>query len=305
MAAQQEELGSASVWARILGIAADRPGIADDLLWPIASTPEMGLISDLARDCATYLSSAYVTASVEQRRALEELLVERARSNEEDEAARPRYCAARLLSILRDDLLVTAAFRDLKAQLEATGDLTGNRPMMTMETGWGEPGDIAESLVRRRGANVDEGPDRQVLDARRALDVLLKEASENTTAESLARLWAQVLATVAAIDGLTVPAHEATLHAAWGNISNALDRVAGAEQYDPANAQHPTLAALVSLLDRLARSTYPEPRSNRDRVTMSWGNWDVRVYAASSLMGPCAPLRNCRHHPVRSYRSDA
>ncbi|MFA8356405.1 hypothetical protein ACEPT7_00660 [Burkholderia ubonensis] len=284
VAAQQEAVGSASVWARILGIAADRAGVADDLLWPIASTPEVGRISDLARDCATYLSSAYATASVEQRTALENLLVERARLTDEDEAARTRYCAARLLSVLRDDLIVTATFRELKAQLLATGDLTGNRPMMTIENGWGAPSDITESLVRSGGANVDEGPDRQVLDARRALDVSLKEASEHTTTESLAGLWAHVLATVETIDGLTVPAHEATLHAAWGNISNALDRIAGAEQYDPEKAEHPTLAALVGLLDRLAQSAYPEPRSNGDRVTMSWGNWDVRVYVASSLM---------------------
>ena len=283
VAVQQEDVASASVWARILGIAADRPGIADDLLWPIASVPEMGRIVDVARDCATYLASAYATASAEQRTALEALLVDRARSTDEGEVERTRYCAARLLSVLPDDLIVTPAFRDLKAQLEASGDLTGNRPDMTMTTGWGEPGDITESIVRSRGANVEEGPDRQVLDARQALDVLLKQTPESASADSLARLWDHVLATVAAIDGLTVPAHKATLHAAWGNMSNALERIAGAENYDPANA-HPTLAAIVGLLDRLAQSVYPEPRSNTDRGSMSWGNWDVRVYVASSFM---------------------
>jgi hypothetical protein len=285
VAMQQEKVGSASVWARVLGIAADRPGIADDLLWPIASVPEMGQILGLARDCANYLSSAYAAATTEQRTELENLLVERVRATDKDEAARARYYAARLLSVLRDDLIATAAFRDVKTQLRTTGDLTGNRPPIRIETGWKAPSDITESLVRPREANVDEGPDRQVLDARRALDVLLKETSKNTTTESLARLWAQVLATVKVIDGLAVPAHEAALHAAWGNISNALDHIARAEQYEPGETEHPTLAALVGLLDRLAQSAYPEPRSNGDRVTMSWGNWDVRVYVASSLMG--------------------
>ncbi|WP_430432311.1 hypothetical protein [Methyloversatilis sp.] len=280
VAVQQEDVVSASVWARILGIAADRPGIADDLLWPIASDPEMGRIVDVVRDCATYLASAYATASVEQRTALEALLVDRARSTDESEVERTRYYAARLLSVLPDDLIVTPAFRDLKAQLGASGDLTGNRPYMTMTTGWGEPGDITESIVRSRGANVEEGPDRQVLDARQALDVLLNDSA---SADLLTRLWDQVLATVAVIDGLTMPAHEATLRAAWGNISNALERIAGAENYDPANAD-PTLAALVGLLDRLAESVYPEPRSNTERGSMSWGNWDVRVYVASSFM---------------------
>jgi hypothetical protein len=283
VAIQQEDVSSASVWARILGIAADRPGIADELLWPIASDPEMGRIVDVARDCATYLASAYATASAEQRTALEALLVDRSRSTEEGEVERTRDYAARLLSVLPDDLIVTPAFRDLKAQLEASGDLTGNRPCMTMTTGWGEAGDITERILRSRGANVEEGPDRQVLDARQALDVLLKQAAESASADLLAHLWDQVLATVAAIDGLTAPAHEATLHAAWGNISNALERIAGAENYDPANS-HPTLAALMGMLDRLAQSVYPEPRPKTDRGSMSWGNWDVRVHVASSFM---------------------
>ncbi|MEX8504900.1 hypothetical protein [Leptothrix ochracea] len=283
VAVQQEDVSSASVWARILGIAADRPEIADDLLWPIASVPEMGRIMDVARDCVTYLASAYATASVEQRTVLETLLVNRARSTDEGEVERTRYCAARLLSVLPDDLIVTPAFRDLKAQLEANGEITGNRPYMTVTTGWAESGDITESIVRSAGANVEEGPDRQVLDARQALDVLLKQTSESASADLLARLWDQVLATVTAIDGLAVPANEATLHAAWGNISNALERIAGAENYDPAN-MHPTLAAFLGLLDRLAQSVYPEPQSNTDRGSMSWGNWDVRVYVASSFM---------------------
>ena len=283
VAAQQEDVASASIWARILGIAADRPGIADDLLWPIASVPEMGRILDVARDCATYLASAYATASAEQRTSLETLLVERARSTDEGEVDRTRYCAARLLAVLPDDLIVTPAFRDLKTQLEASGDLNGNRPYMTMTTGWGEPGDITESIVRSGGANVEAGPDRQVLDARQALDTSLKQTSKSASADLLAHLWDHVLATVAVIDGLTVPAHDATLHAAWGNISNALERIAGAENYNPANA-HPTLAALVGLLGRLAQSVYPEPRLNTDRGSMSWGNWDVRVYVASSFM---------------------
>lgn len=283
-AVKQEEVGAASVWARILGIAADRPGVADDLLWPIASTPEVGRISDLTRDCVAYLSSAYAVVTVEHRTALEKLLVERAYSADEEEAVRSRYCVARLLSILRDDLIVTAAFRDLKVQLGASGYLIGNRPKLTIETGGETPSNIAESLVRSRGADVDQGPDRQILDARQALDVSLKEASENATAESIALLWIQVLTTVEAIDGLTIPAHEATLHAAWGNISNALERIAGVEQYDPEKAEHPTLAALLALLDRLAQSAYPVPRSDEDRVRKSWGNWDVRVNVTSSLM---------------------
>ncbi len=283
-ALRQKEMGSASVWARVLGIAADRPGVADDLLWPIASTPNVSGIADLARDCATYLSSAYATASVEQRTAFEALLIERAYAEDEREAERTRYGAARLLSVLSDDLIATPAFRALKAQLEAGGDLTGNRPMMTLETSWGSSDNITESVLRSRGANLNDAPDRQVLEAWRGLDALLKEATAATTVESLTRLWRRTLATVKAIDGLAVPAHEATLHAAWGNISNALDRISGAEQYDPANPDHPTLAALVGLLDRLALSSYPEPRSGGERVTMSWGNGDVRVYVASSLM---------------------
>ncbi|MEG3127008.1 hypothetical protein SC171_05505 [Pantoea cypripedii] len=284
VAAQQEGAGSASVWARIFGIGSERPGVADDLLWPIASAQGVCQISALARDCTAYLSSAYATVSVEQRAELENFYVERIRSADENEAVRARYCAARLLSVLHNELIATSEFRDLKKQLQASGHLTGNRPAMTMEMGWVTARDSTEHLVSMRGANVEEEPDRQILDAQRALEVLLKQTSDNSTIELLARLWAQVVATVKSIDGLTNPAHEATLHAAWGTISNALNCIAGQNMYDPANTEHPTLATLVSLLDRLAHSIYPEPRLDEKRTTMCWGNWDVRVYVASSLM---------------------
>jgi hypothetical protein len=39
----------ASVWARVLRIASERLGVADDLLWPIASTPAFASIRGLAR----------------------------------------------------------------------------------------------------------------------------------------------------------------------------------------------------------------------------------------------------------------
>jgi len=53
----------ASVWARLLRIASERLDIADDLLWPIASTPAFIEIRGLARDAIIYLQKVYPTLS--------------------------------------------------------------------------------------------------------------------------------------------------------------------------------------------------------------------------------------------------
>ncbi|MFJ5451651.1 hypothetical protein ACIPT4_01190 [Pectobacterium jejuense] len=276
--AQQEEVGAASVWARIFGIGAERLGVADDLLWPIASAHGLVQITDLARDCTAYLSSAYATASTDQRTALENRYVENVLATGENEAVRASYCAARLLSILCDELIATVAFRDLKARLEAEGLLTSNRPVITIETTWNPVGDVTESFVRRLGVNVDEVPDRLILDALQALDAASKEVLNVPELGSLARLWAEVSSTIEVIDGLLISAHEATQQAAWGKISIALDCISGAELYDPTSAGHPTLTELLGILDRLVESQHSTPLSNVASTTM------VRENLASSFM---------------------
>lgn len=282
-AAIAEDICAASVWARILGIASGRVGVADDMLWPFASSPDVGRIADLVRDWALYVSSAYSTVTIEQRTAFERSLIEDIRTSEAEGSGEHRYRASRLLSLLADELVATVELRELKIELEQAGLLTGNRPILSIGTHRGDAGDFTELYLRSQGANVDEGPDRQVLDSWAVLDTMLKETNAGTDIDSLAGLWTQVRSTVVAIDTLSVSAHEATLHAAWGSIANAVERIADSEYYDPSNSNHPTLVALVELLDRLATSVYPRPREN-ENPSMSWGNLDVRVYGASSLM---------------------
>ena len=61
----------ASVWARVFRIASERLGVADNLLWPIASTPAFASIRGLARDAVMYLQKVYPSRSVGEREAFE------------------------------------------------------------------------------------------------------------------------------------------------------------------------------------------------------------------------------------------
>lgn len=278
----QEGVGSASVWARLLGIAAERPGLAEDLLWPIATKPELWLIPDLVRDCAFYVASSYPTVTAQQRSAFEELLWGRLRSDQE-EADCIRHWAARLLSVLKDDQIGTSALRNYKIQLEETGALIGNRPLVAISTYFEDPDDHAVRFAGPSGVKPEDEPDRQVLDATESLARLLSQNQESSSLDLLDRLWDQVLVTVDVIDEQTLLLQEKTKCRALGKISVSLEYICAAYHYSPERG-HPSLEQLLSLLDRLVKSPYPEASSNSSVGFLFRGEWNVREAVASSLM---------------------
>ena len=105
------------------------------------------------------------------------------------------------------------------------------------------------------------------------------------TAERQAALWRLTTTLVETIDLARNPEpHPETLHSSWGAVSNAVERIAKSDAYDPNAPQQPDLDTILSLIGRLQASPHPEPRDGQSEGMMAWGNWDVRVYAASSLM---------------------
>jgi hypothetical protein len=78
--------------------------------------------------------------------------------------------------------------------------------------------------------------------------------------------------------------HPQTLRSSWGAVSNAVEQIAKSDAYDPSAPGQPDLDAILSLIERLQASPYPERQDSQNDGMMGWGNWDVRVYAASSLM---------------------
>jgi hypothetical protein len=63
-----------------------------------------------------------------------------------------------------------------------------------------------------------------------------------------------------------------------------VEAIARAEGFTPGEGGGPELEDLVNLAVRLVSSPYPEPRERDDEdESLSWGNWDVRVCAASAV----------------------
>jgi len=287
--AVMSETAAASVWARIFGIAAERPGTADDLLWPIATSEGMLELIDVVRDAITYIAAAFPRRSVSERGSFEAAILANVRSADENERRDWQSHAARFLSVITDESLGGSALNELRSELEQQGLLTGNRPYMTMEFGCGEADDITDSLLQGDGVNLDDGPDAELRRAVRPLDALMRNGNGMKTPEAISELWTLTVAVITTIDRLTEPPpHERVLHASWGSVSNAVQKIVQSENYSDGLPGHPSRAALIEVLDRMAASPFPEERSQSDSSLMSWGNWDVRVYVASSYMSLAA-----------------
>lgn len=287
--AAMSETAAASVWARILGIAAERPGVADDLLWPIAISEGMLELTDVVRDAITYLAAAFPRRSVSERCNFEAVLLANVGSADEDEHRLWQSRAARFLSVVAEESLAESSLNELRNELEQQGLLTGNRPYMTMELSWGEPRDITDSLLKVDGVNLSDGPDAELRRTVRPLDALMRNGDGLKTPEAIGELWSLTDAVITAIDRLTEPPpHERVLHASWGSVSNAVEKIVQSEYYREVLPGHPSRTSLIEILDRMAASPFPEEGSSSDSGLMSWGNWDVRVYVASSYMSLAA-----------------
>jgi hypothetical protein len=274
---------ASSVWARLLGTAAQRPEVVDGRLWQVASSPGLLEIPGVSRDAVIYLTAVYAERSKEERAGFESAIV--ARLPKGDEHSWLQSVAARLLSGFRDEDLATAQFRELKEELRAANQLTGNPPLVTIESGWGRGGDITDTLLEHSGVNLKEGPDLELRNTTRLLDEGLRSFIESANKSQVAALWALSSRVIEEIDSLSdPPPHPDLLHASWGAVSNAIDKIAGAESYDPTSKEHPAISAMLEVIDRLAKSEYPAAHDDGESDLMAWGNWDVRVYAASSLM---------------------
>jgi hypothetical protein len=277
---------STSVWTRLLGIAADRPDSVDDLLWPLATEPEFMGFSGVTRDAVSYVASAYPSRSERERTVFELGALSPGLFEGERERNWWRSVLARFLSVVQEEQLVTSEMRALQQELREEGKLAGNRPFVSIESGWVPAGDITDRLLESDGVNLASPPDQLVRGAARTLDRLLSETTkEAATPEDLERIWQAIEATVDAIAASgDPPPHPQTLHASWGSISNGVERVVKSDAYDPDRKGYPDLDVLLKLIEQLMVSPFPEPPEGDSGGLMGWGNWDVRVYAASSLM---------------------
>jgi len=275
---------NAAVWSRLLGVATERPGMADDLLWPLASEPHFTALQGLARDAIIYLAGIYAGRSADERAAFEHRALSEGLFAEGRETRWWRSVLGRLFSILPPDLLVTAEMTALRAEMTAAGELSGNRPFMSISSGWASRDNIVDSVLESGGADLERSPDREIRAASRKVEDDLQLPVEDEDATTLAALWGDIAALLQTLDVSSADApHPQLLHSSWGAISNGVERLAKSPAYAPAGDGLPDLTTLLALIDRLSASPYPKPADTTSDM-MAWGNWDVRVYAASSLV---------------------
>jgi hypothetical protein len=274
-----------SVWSRLLGLAAERRAIADDLLWILATNPKFLSFRGVSREAISYLAAVYASRDAAERRDFE------ARSLNadlfEEERARNWWNAlmARFLSVVSEDALMTDQMRALRRQLHEAGKLTGNRPFVSISSGWAPADNVVESLLKSSGVDLQRSADLEIRNVAQPLETFLKTVEKRGDDREIEQLWTMVQAVVGTIERVTEP-HAESLHSSWGAVSNAIERIAQNKSYDPTKPGVPSLDALIALIERLMESPYPEvSERDDDGGLMGWGNWDIRVYAASSRLG--------------------
>jgi hypothetical protein len=276
----------AAIWARLLRIGSERAGVADDLLWPLAATPAFASIRGLARDAVIYLGATYPLRSPHEREKFETAALQPHLLEDSPAGRWWRSLVSRLLSLVQEDALITVEMKQFRAGLAAENLLRGNPAFVSIETRSGPAEDITGILLARDGVDLENEPNRSVRAATRVLEESLKTQTGTDTQTDVVGLWHLTRVLVEIIDRAVSPAlHTELLHSSWSAVSNAVERISTSDTYDPTLAGHPNLDTLLALVSRLGRNAYPEERTeDDDSGMMAWGNWDVRVYAASSTM---------------------
>lgn len=275
---------SPAVWARLLGVGAERIGDVAGELWPYAVNTTVLAHQGTLRDAVRFIAAAYPTRPIELRRAFE---TEALRADLFTDGRRQRWwrnALSRFLSLVDETAIATDAVRNLRTELADASELNGNEPFFSMTITRGSGHGITRSILARDGVNVDEGPDAQMLIQSDALYELLGNTPPPGDAATLAALWAETEATIAMYDANAAVLHEKTQQPVWGHISNAVERIAGSSAYTQDADGLPAIDTLLALLRRLWASPFPELRESGNSA-LSWGNWEVRIYAAEAYVG--------------------
>lgn len=280
------EESPASVWARLFGVATDRPDAPHDILWSLSTQPRFCAVLGSSRAVIAYLAARYPIQPHEDRRSFEDAALSEGQFSDQKAKDWWRALLARVLSLVPEDQLVTPAMRTLRTRLAASGELCGNPPFVTIRVGSGFEGDIVDQMLQSHGVDIEGDAHREIRTRCKEVEAQLEGAKGDKVAtEKLAALWAAIMSTVDSIDRASPgDLHPELLQSAWGIVSNGVEGVAQSPAYDPDAPGLPSLDALIALLDRLCASPYPEPPPSTDSSRLGWSNWSVRVYAASSLI---------------------
>jgi hypothetical protein len=267
-----------AVWTRILGVGAERVSEVGDLLWPFASNITILGHGDIVRDGVRLLAAVYPSRTVKERAVFEAEALRPDLFTNEAEQRWWRRTLSRFLSVVDVNAIASDAMRALRAELVAAEGLAGNPPTRSGSVRWEASRRITRSLLAGEGVDTEEGPSAEMVCQSEALYDLVQTTPSASDAAALGVLWAETLATISMYDANATALHEKVEQPVWGHISNAVERIVDAEAYAPDADGLPSIEELLGILERLWASPFPEPTENDS--SLSWGNWEVRVYAA-------------------------
>lgn len=274
-----------AIWTRILGVGAERVDEVGDLLWPFASNVTILAHEDIVRDAVRFLAAVYPSRTLDERAAFEAQALRSDLFSDEDEQRWWRRTLSRWLSLVDAGVIATEAMRAFRDELDAAGDLAGNPPTRSMTVSWGSSRGITRSLLAGEGVDVEEGIDAQMLALSEALYEKVQATPSASEGAAFAELWAAAVETLAFWDANAAALDAKVEQPVWGHISNAVERIAGAAAYAPAIDGMPSMEQLLATLRRLWASRFPQEKESGDEnSSLSWGNWEVRVYAADAYV---------------------
>lgn len=274
-----------AIWTRILGVGAERVDEVGDLLWPFASNVTILAHEDIVRDAVRFLAAVYPSRTLDERAAFEAQALRPDLFSDEDVQRWWRRTLSRWLSLVDAEAIATEAMRAFRDELDAAGDLAGNPPTRSMTVSWGSSRGITRSLLAGEGVDVDEGINAQMLALSEALYEKVQATPSASEGAAFAELWAAAVETLAFWDANAAALDAKVEQPVWGHISNAVERIAGAAAYAPGVDGMPLMEELLAVLRRLWASRFPETKESGDEnSSLSWGNWEVRVYAADAYV---------------------
>ncbi|MGE3367078.1 MAG: ATP-binding protein, partial [Rhizobiaceae bacterium] len=271
-----------AVWTRILGVGAERVVEVGDLLWPFASNITILGHGDIVRDAVRLLAAIYPFRTIEERAAFEAEALRPNLFTDEAEQRWWRRTISRFLSLVDASVITTDAMRAFRAELVAAEKLAGNPPTRSGSIHWESSRRITRSLLAGEGVDTEEGPDAEMVGQSGALYDLVQTTTSASDVAALGVLWAATLTTISMYDANATALHEKVEQPVWGHISNAVERIVDADAYVPNADGLPSIEELLGILERLWASRFPEPKENDS--SLSWGNWEVRVYAAQAYV---------------------
>ena len=168
------------VWSRLFMVAAGRPGLFAEALWPIATSQPFLVAMDTSKDCIDFIAAAYSIVSSEKRAAFERAVLGYDMPTPQDRRDARCHLLARLFIAIGADAVVTDEARTLvsEARKAREADYENRRPV-SFEISDFKPAEFW--WLRERGGDPDAPKNKAILSLGQAFKDGLQEQNRSKT----------------------------------------------------------------------------------------------------------------------------